>query len=119
MYYHTSVKAGAEVVFARQVSAGRITTNFTGGLAANLKADADLGIAIPQYVFATPVLGGQAAVAMVITGGQNKVSADATLTAALGPFGFTQSAGRRDTSVRVLAIPFSRARYAGTSACTT
>ena len=98
MYYHTSVQAGAEVVFARQVHRGRITTNFTASLVANLDGDADLGIAIPQYVFATPVLGGQAAVAMVIPGGRNKVSADATLTAASGPIGFTTSAGRTDTT---------------------
>ncbi len=44
IYYHTSVKAGADVAFARQVSRGRITTNFTANLSANLDADADLGI---------------------------------------------------------------------------
>ena len=98
VYYHTSVKAGAEIVFARHVHRGGLTTNFTGNLVANLNADADLGIAIPQYVFATPVLGGQAAVAMLIPGGRNKVSTDATLTAALGPLGFTTSAGRTDTT---------------------
>jgi hypothetical protein len=97
MYYHTSVKAGGDIVFARQVHRGGITTNFNASLVANLNADADLGIAIPQYVFATPVLGGQAAVAVVIPGGRNKVSADATLTAALGPFGFATSAGRTDS----------------------
>jgi hypothetical protein len=98
IYYHTSVDAGANVVFARQVNRGRLNTNFTGGLAASLDADADLGIAIPQYVFATPVLGGQAAIAAVIPGGRNKVSADATLTAALGPLQVTRSAGRTDTA---------------------
>jgi hypothetical protein len=78
MYYHTSVKAGGDIVFARQVHRGGITTNFNASLVANLNADADLGIAIPQYVFATPVLGGQAAVAVVIPGGRNKVAAEAT-----------------------------------------
>ena len=62
IYYHTSVSAGADVAFARQVSRGGITANFNGNLTANLDADADLGFAIPTYVFATPVLGGQAAV---------------------------------------------------------
>lgn len=98
IYYHTSVKAGGDIVFARQVHRGGLTTNFNASLVANLNADADLGMAIPQYVFATPVLGGQAAIAMVIAGGRNKVSADATLTAALGPLGFTTSAGRADTA---------------------
>ena len=98
IYYHTSVKAGGDIVFARQVHRGGLTTNFSASLVANLNADADLGIAIPQYVFATPVLGGQAAIAMLIPGGRNKVSADATLTAALGPLGFSRSAGRTDTT---------------------
>src|SRR3954453_24201400 len=41
IYYHTSVTAGGDVAFARQVSAGHITTNFTGNVNVNLKADAD------------------------------------------------------------------------------
>src|SRR2546427_10886545 len=61
IYYHTSVSAGADVAFARQVAPGRIAVPFTGNLNARLNADADLGMAIPSYVFATPVLGGQAA----------------------------------------------------------
>lgn len=97
IYYHTSVRAGGDLVFAYQVSRGRITTNFTGSLNANLSADADLGFAIPTYVFDTPVLGAQAALALVVPGGRNQVSADATLTGALGPLGFTRSAGRTDT----------------------
>ena len=64
IYYHTSVSAGGDVAFARQVGPGLLNVNFTGNVNANLNADADLGLAIPQYVFATPVLGGQAAVAM-------------------------------------------------------
>ena len=97
IYYHTSVKAGADVAFARQVSRGRITTNFTANLSANLDADADLALAIPQYVFATPFLGGQAAAALLVAYGRNTVSVDATLAAALGPFGFTVSGGRTDS----------------------
>jgi hypothetical protein len=65
IYYHTSVKASGDVAFARQVSPGRITANLTGNINANLKADADLGLFIPTYVFASPVLGGQLAVSMM------------------------------------------------------
>jgi hypothetical protein len=57
IYYHTSVDAGGDVAFARQVSRGRITTNFRGNLNANLNADADLGLAIPTYTFESPSLG--------------------------------------------------------------
>ena len=51
--------AGADVAFARQVPIGRITVPFSGNLNANLDAKANLGFAIPKYVFATPFLGGQ------------------------------------------------------------
>ena len=92
IYYHTSVKAGADVAFARQVSRGGITANFTGALSANIKADAHLGFVIPTYVFATPVLGGQASVSMIVPAGHERVSADAGLVAAIGPIGFARGA---------------------------
>jgi hypothetical protein len=97
IYYHTSVSAGADVAFARQVPIGRITAPFRGNLSVNLDADADLGIAIPQYVFATPVFGGQAAVLLLVPFGRNTVSVDATLSAALGPIDFTVDRARSDS----------------------
>src|SRR5262245_35570496 len=42
IYYHTSVRGGADVAFARQVSRGNITVPFTGNLNASLTGDADL-----------------------------------------------------------------------------
>jgi hypothetical protein len=97
IYYHTSVKAGGDVAFARQVTAGNITANFTGNLNANLKADVDLFIAVPSYTFAQPFLGGQATVLMLVPYGRARASVDATLTGTfgLGP-GFTISGGRTD-----------------------
>src|SRR5262245_62086183 len=59
-FYNTDVKAGADVAFARQVHRGNINVPFTGNLNINLKADAPLQFFAPTYVFATPVLGGQA-----------------------------------------------------------
>jgi hypothetical protein len=98
IYYHTSVSAGADVAFARQVGPGHLNVNFTGNVTANLSADADLAIAIPQYVFATPVLGGQAAVALIVPAGHNRVSVDAALTGnlGLGGPGFTVGGSRTD-----------------------
>src|SRR5262245_29359081 len=98
MYYHTTVDAGADVAFARQVSRGRLTANFNANLNLNLNADADLGIFIPQYTFATPFLGGQATVGVITLYGRNSVSVDGTLTASLVPFGFSVSGGRTDTT---------------------
>jgi hypothetical protein len=94
--YHTSVSAGADVAFARQVTRGGITVNFPGNLNANLKADANLALAVPTYVFASPVLGGQLGVSMAGIFGRNSASVDATLTGA-GPFGFTVGGSRSDS----------------------
>lgn len=97
IYYHTSVDAGADVAFARQVSRGRLTANFTGNLSANLGADAHLGFAIPTYTFESPLFGARASVALLVPFGHNKTSVDATLTGALGPIGFTTGASRTDS----------------------
>jgi len=96
IYYHTSVSAGGDVAFARQVNRGHITANFNGNVNANLDAKVDLGLAAPTYVFAERFLGGQAAVSMLIPYGRNRTSVDATLTGALGPLGFTVSGSRED-----------------------
>ena len=57
-YYHTTVSAGADVARAREITIGKIPANLSANLSANLNATGDLGIVIPSYVFATPVLGG-------------------------------------------------------------
>jgi hypothetical protein len=96
IYYHLSASAGGDVAFARQVNRGNISANFTGALSANLDAHANLALAAPSYVFATPVLGGQAAFGLLVPYGRGEASVDATLTGALGPIGFTRSVGTSD-----------------------
>ncbi len=94
IYYHTSVSAGADVALAREFQIGRIPANLSVNLNANLNAKADLGFVIPSYVFATPVLGGQAAVALIAGYGRSDASLAGTLSGTLTtPFG---------------GIPFSR-----------
>ena len=97
-YYHTSVNAGADVAFARQVSRGNLQVNFTGNLAANLKAEAELPWAVPSYTFAERFLGGQATVMMLVPYGTTRTSVDTTLTGnlGLGGPGFTISPGTSD-----------------------
>ena len=97
IYYHTTVNAGADVAFARQVSRGRLTANFNANLNLNLNADADIGLFIPQYTFATPFLGGQATLGLIASYGRNTSTVDGTLTASLGPFGVTVGGSRTDT----------------------
>jgi hypothetical protein len=103
IYYHTSVTGGADVAFAREVPVGHLNVNFTGNVSANLKADADIGVAIPECVFAQPVLGSQAAVGMLVPAGNNRVGVDALLTGnlGLGGPGFTIGGSRTDDAAGI------------------
>ena len=111
IYYHANVSAGGDVAFARQVSRGDLTTNFTGNLNANLKANVDIGMLAPSYVFSQTVLGGQAAVALLVPYGHAQGTVDASLTGnlGLGGPGFTIGGSRTDevTGFGDLAPQFS------------
>jgi len=65
VYYHTSVSAGGDVASAREFRIGQVPANLSARLNANVNATGDLGFVIPTYVFATPVLGGQASASLV------------------------------------------------------
>ena len=67
IYYHTSVEAGGNVALAREFQIGQIPGNLTATahLNATVNATGDLGFVIPTYVFATPVLGGQASASLI------------------------------------------------------
>jgi hypothetical protein len=68
----------------REITTGRIPVNLSASLTASLNGNADLGLVIPTYVFATPVLGGQASVSLIGIYGQSSVpSLTGTLTGAL------------------------------------
>ena len=98
IFYNTNVRAGADVAFARQVHPGNIQVNFTGNLNINLKAPPDLQLFIPQYTFATPVLGGQAAFYLLGLYGRNPTTVSGALTGSLGGPGFTVGGSRTDTT---------------------
>ena len=92
IYYHTSVSAGADVARAREFSLGRVPANLTvnANLNLNVNATGNLGFVIPTYVFATPVLGGQASVSLIGAYGVVGTSLAGTLSGvATGPFGNT------------------------------
>ena len=83
IYYHTSVSAGGNVALAREFTIGRIPAGLSASLSASLNATADLGIILPTYTFATPVLGGQAAVGMMAVVGNSNASVAGTLSGSL------------------------------------
>lgn len=85
----------ATINYFTDVSASRgIDFQQGGAIFAGIDAQADLGLFIPSYVFATPVLGGQLALSAITIFGHNDVTASATLT---GPFGGVLSGSRTDS----------------------
>ena len=100
IYYHTSVSAGADVARAREFTLNRVPANGTvnANLNLNINATADLGLVIPTYVFATPVLGGQASVSLMGVYGVVGTSLAGTLSGVVpGPFGNNVPFARSDT----------------------
>jgi hypothetical protein len=71
--YHATAAASPSLSFARG-----------GGFQTGVKSPTDFVMVTPTYVFATPVLGGQAAVGMTALYGRNTTSVSAMLT---GPGG--------------------------------
>jgi hypothetical protein len=100
IYYHTSVSAGADVALAREFQIGRIPANLSANLNASLNATGDLGFVIPSYVFATPVLGGQASASLLGAYGTTSATLAGTLTGSLtGPGGVVFPFGPRFDSI--------------------
>src|SRR5580704_9069055 len=89
IYYHTSVSAGGDVALAREFETRRVPVNLTASLNASLNATGDLGLFAPSYVFATPVLGGQAAVSMLAAYGRTSANLTGTLSGNLSAGGIS------------------------------
>jgi hypothetical protein len=90
VYYHTSVSASGNAAAAREITVGRFSPTVNVNLNVNVHANVDLALLNPNYVFATPVLGGQLAVGMMAVVGRNNTSLDGTITAGVGPFNTTR-----------------------------
>src|SRR4029079_17525482 len=97
IYYHTSVSAGADVARAREFTLGRVPGNVTvnANLNLNVNATGDLGFVLPSYVFATPVLGGQASVSLLAAYGVVGTSLAGTLSGVI-------------SAPPLAAVPFAR-----------
>jgi len=81
-FYHATAAAGPSISFARG-----------GGFQTGVKSPTDFVMLTPTYVFATPILGAQAAVGLTALYGRNTTSVSATLT---GPGGASLSGSRSD-----------------------
>ncbi len=89
--YYDRVSAGANVAAAREIQIGRFTPTATVNLSANLNAKVDLQWVQPNYVFATPVLGGQLMVSLGTFIGWQQANLAGTLTATVPPFTLVRS----------------------------
>lgn len=88
VYFHTAVSGGGAVGLAREFEIKNIPASFSGQANVNLKGSGDLGFLIPSYVFATPVLGGQASFSLVEAYGNSSASLDGTVAGTVtGPGG--------------------------------
>jgi hypothetical protein len=81
IYYHTSLKGGGDVAASRQITIGRFNPTVNVNLNATLTARPNLIFLNTNYVFQSPVLGGQFALGMTGAFGHSPASIDGTLTA--------------------------------------
>jgi hypothetical protein len=98
VYYHTSVDAEGKVAAAREISTGSFTRTVDISTNLQLEADADLLMINPNYVFATPVLGGQLGLGITALVAHSEARLNGTLTLA-GPYATVTREGRRDDSI--------------------
>ena len=91
IYYHTTLSAGGNVAASREVQLGAASATVLGSLNANLNVNGDLFLLSPTYTFATPVLGGQAAVNMTAIYGRMNTSLAGTIAAGVGGFSVQRS----------------------------
>jgi hypothetical protein len=96
VYYHTQVNGGADVARSREITIGRFNPNVNLSADIDLKARADLMLAVPSYTFATPVLDGRLTVGMAAIYGRNDTTLSGTIAAGVGPFTATRSGSLND-----------------------
>jgi hypothetical protein len=100
LFYATSVSAGRDVSRAREFSIGQIPAAAQVNADLSLDADAELGAVIPTFTFATPVLGGQAAVSLMGIYGRSATSIEGSVNGViltpLGPLPFSRTGSASD-----------------------
>jgi hypothetical protein len=89
--YYTNVSASGNAALAREISIGQFNPTLNASISASVKANADIQFFAPGYAFATPFLGGQASVSVLIPYGQNSTGLNGTLAGTLGPIPFART----------------------------
>src|SRR4051812_13636640 len=89
--YLTSVSAAGQVAASRQITIGRLNPTVNVNLDATLQARIPADFVNANYVFATPVLGGQFAMGLTGAFGYPEASLAGVLTASAGGFTTTRT----------------------------
>jgi hypothetical protein len=106
--YYTNVSAGGAVALAREFELRNLPVGIQAQVNASLHANADLGLAIPTYVFATPVLGGQASVSLIAGYGGSNASLNGSVSGTVtGPLGNMVPFGPRFDSINSSVTGFT------------
>jgi hypothetical protein len=84
--YYDSVSGSGSVAAAREITIGRFSPTVNVNLNATVTSKIDVVLPYLNYVFATPVFGGQLALGGFGIVGNNNTALDGTLTLASGPF---------------------------------
>lgn len=95
--YYTDVSASGQVAAAREITRGRLNPTVNVDLNATLRARVPIDFVSANYVFATPVLGGQFAFAMLGAIGRPTASIDGVLTASIGGLTTTRTGSISDS----------------------
>ena len=95
--YYTNVSASGEVAAARQITLGRFSPTVNVDLNATLRARVPTDFVNLNYVFATPVLGGQFAFGVTGAVGYPTASIDGVLTASVGGLTTTRTGSISDS----------------------
>jgi hypothetical protein len=88
--YYDSVRAGADVALARDITIRVLNTNLSVNANANLNSRINIGFLIPSYTFEQRFLGGQSTILLVAGVGHVRTTLDGTIAGALGPFEFSR-----------------------------
>lgn len=106
--YYTNVSASGAVALAREFELRNLPLNIQAQINASLHATADIGMVIPTYVFATPILGGQASVSMIAGYGGSSASLNGTVSGTVtGPLGNMIPFGPRFDSINSSVTGFT------------
>ena len=93
---YNPVSAGGNVAAARQVTINKFPVTVKVNLNVSLKASANLVLAEPTYVFATPVFGGQFSLSMAGAYGRSIAGLSGTLTESVGVITVTKQGAIED-----------------------